>query len=206
MAYDELIKDFAKWQAMADDAKGEINTPILELMIQGARAVRNLQRQALPCVEDPAILKKVLAEVMSSDLPASFDRAIVSTLADSMAAAKKSSWVGAILVGDSQTINRCFSEDKSHACLGMLLNIAGAVVGSTSVVHSVKSVLASAPHIPPETIWAFSAPLEMAQNFVGMLDQGDGGDQVTWNVGVRCMGRRDGPRESLRIDEGIFHH
>lgn len=174
------IADFTKelevwerWGKLGVDERSEVAKPPLELIAQGAAAIRKLQHSMAdrPASDEDDIFS-IAGCLLQSGLQARFDQVLASGVDDAMRAVAHATKVFKPMLQDSATIERYVAQRRLKDCAFLLLGVAGKeATDLVGVAGFVGEVLRSnGGVIAKDTSWPHCASTNMAMRYLRLLE------------------------------------
>lgn len=172
-AYVSMLAEWETWCNMDKDAQGEVGKPQLEVLIQGASAMRSMA--CLVVAEGTSEANHVITMarlITESSLRPKLDAALLSFVSDSLMAVDEATKMFRMTLLERETIVRFVKDSKLHHCVMMMLgsNAASPDARLHDIFKHVKRVLDQHDRaVPKKTNWPHSA-VKMAQRTLALLE------------------------------------
>lgn len=188
--YASLSSAWSEWESLSPDEQAERGAPTLELLLQGAQAVRDLKMwvRADPHAKDPSSLSMLAKTLLDADLSYRFASLVKSNVAKAMQEVRRMSMIDKFALLNTATIHRCASEGRLNACADMMVlrnNPSGSTTaspGDSVLMKSISSFLdkaahdTTAPGTHPSSVWPHTAATQMAKQCLQTLSNKSNGD------------------------------
>lgn len=166
--YNTLLRWWGEWCNMAEDKKLEVDLPILEGLMKGAKAIASMRSWVAENqdISHATTLCDFVRYLLESGLPNEIKKRLADMHDECFAKARSISMVPFIRLQECDIIKRKFQEGDSQTCFGLLLSNNGddgakvlGMCNALAILRSANWDLDAAVRVP----WPHTAALDMAQ-------------------------------------------